>query len=206
VDWNAIHWAEAEAKRLREIADERSDATSIGTVAAARTFLRAHAGATSAFTQAVEQLTTFNVWDLYVVADALDGWCSYVKAGLPLDQPFELRSRLEASTDLMDQVDTLLNESGVHPAAAVMLAGAALEELLRGLVLANGVPVSGKPGINSYAVGLREEDLISKQEKKLVDGWAGYRNEAAHGNFGSITRGDAEVMVQGVNLFVAKHS
>jgi hypothetical protein len=86
------------------------------------------------------------------------------------------------------------------------LAGAALEEVLRGLVLANGVAVSGQRGIDSYAAALRGKDIISKQEKKLVDGWAGYRNEAAHGNFGSITRGDAEVMVQGVNLFVAKYS
>jgi hypothetical protein len=205
VDWNAINWAKGEAQRLRGLGESERDYGTPGTIVAAVTFLRVHAGATSTFSEAAEHADNQS-WGLRTIADALECWCSYVEAGLPLDEPFELRSRVEASTDLMAQVDILLSETGVHPAAAVMLAGAALEELLRGLVLGNGLAVSGHLGINSYASALREKELISKQDKKMVDAWGGLRNEAAHGNFANVTRDQAMVMMDGVNLFVSKYS
>jgi hypothetical protein len=40
----------------------------------------------------------------------------------------------------------------------------------------------------------------------MVDAWGGLRNEAAHGNFANVTRDQAMVMMDGVNLFVSKYS
>ena len=61
------------------------------------------------------------------MAAILSDWADYVESGLALEQPFEIRARLEAATDLMEQVQRLLDDRAVHHAAPVMLAGAALE-------------------------------------------------------------------------------
>jgi hypothetical protein len=106
----------------------------------------------------------------------------------------------------MDQVDRLLQDRRVHPAAPVMLAGAALEEMLRSLVDAAGVKPKGKAGINSYATALREAGVITQQDVKNVTSWAGMRNDAAHGDFGQIELPNARLMAQSINLFMQMYA
>jgi hypothetical protein len=69
------------------------------------------------------------------LAGILEDWATYVEEGLADVVGPDARARLDASTDLMEQVQQLLDDGKVHPAAPIMLAGAALEELLRSLVI-----------------------------------------------------------------------
>jgi hypothetical protein len=114
----------------------------------------------------------------------------------------EARARIEASTDLMEQVQQLLDDRGVHPAAPIMLAGAALEEFLRSLVITHGATVEGRAGLQAYGQALAKAGVLSQQDVKNVIAWAGLRNQAAHGEFEDLARANAVLMAQGVNLFL----
>jgi hypothetical protein len=85
--------------------------------------------------------------------------------GLQNQVPLEALIRIEAATDLMEQVQRFLDDKSVHPAAPIVLAGAALEELLRSM-LNPGQPVDGKPGLNTYATALRKQDRITAADAK----------------------------------------
>lgn len=126
--------------------------------------------------------------------------------GLIEEAPFEVRARLEAATDLMEQVEVLLDLDDVLPAAAVMLAGAALEEALRGLFESEGLELPGRarPSIDSYASALRRIERISKGQKRDIDSCAGLRNAAAHGEFDKVQLPNAQLMAQQVNLLLSQ--
>jgi hypothetical protein len=83
---------------------------------------------------------------------------------------------------MMEQVQGLLKDPGLHPAAAVVLAGAALEMFLRSMQDDSDQSVTGKPGISSYADALNKADLITREEVKSITAWADDRNQAAHGH------------------------
>jgi hypothetical protein len=139
------------------------------------------------------------------VTNSLLGWADFIRAGLA-QIPEEAQTRIAAASDLMEQVETLLQDRRVHPSEPVMLAGAALEELLRSLVDSSGAKPRGKPGINSYTVALREAGALNAQEVKDITSWAGMRNSAAHGQFDQIELPNARLMAQGINLFMQKHT
>jgi hypothetical protein len=205
--------AKAEAERLREIAGNRQYTDNIGYSEDARPLavsaldiLRRHATGTE-FLRSADGLFNTRAGPgseqvLRRMADILDAWVQFVEDGLAALPPFPVRARLEAATDLMEQVQQLLDDQQAHPAAPVVLAGAALEEFLRSRVTATGTAVAGRPGISAYASALRGHGDISAQDMKDVTAWAGQRNEAAHGNFDLLTCERAQIMVDGINLFV----
>jgi hypothetical protein len=49
---------------------------------------------------------------------------------------------------------------------------------------------------------LRKSGYLSAQDIKDVTAWAGQRNEAAHGQFERLTHERAQIMVDGINLFI----
>jgi hypothetical protein len=136
------------------------------------------------------------------LAGLLEDWVKYVEEGLADVVGPDARARLDASTDLMEQVQQLLDDSKVYPAAPIMLAGAALEELLRSLVITHNAKVKGKPGLQAYSEALRTAGVLTPQDVKDVTSWAGVRNEAAHGQFADLSRQRAALMADGVNLFM----
>jgi hypothetical protein len=140
------------------------------------------------------------------VAKILESWADYVDAGLADAQPFEVRARYEAATDLMEQVQGLLDDAQVHPAAPVVLAGAALEEALRALMASCDEQIDGTPSIAKYAAALRKCELLTRQDAKDITAWAGLRNAAAHGTFDDVSRDGARLMVAGVNLFLRQRT
>jgi hypothetical protein len=87
-----------------------------------------------------------------------------------------------------------------------MLAGAALEEMLRSMVDASDAKPKGKPAINSYVPALREADVLNAQEVKDVVSWARMKNNAGHGQFDLIELPNARLMAQGINLVMQKHA
>ncbi len=119
--------------------------------------------------------------------------------------PFDVRARVSAATDLMEQVQRLLDDPGVLAAAPVVLAGAALEKALRGLSIQHTAPVD-RPGLSSYAQAPKKAGVLSAAETKDVIAWAGQRNEAAHGEFGDLSRPRAQIMGDGTNLFLQRRS
>lgn len=140
------------------------------------------------------------------LAQALTGWANYVEAGLADELPLEARIRVGAATDLMEQVQRLLDDPDVHPAAPVMLAGAALEETLRSLHVGCPEPIVGRLGISAYATALQKAGTLSKQDAKDVTAWAGQRNDAAHGDFDKLDPLRAQIMVDGINHFMRTHT
>lgn len=140
------------------------------------------------------------------VAAILDDWARSTRESWAQAQPFEVQARIEAATDLMEQVQLLIADRTVHCAAPIVLAGAALEEFLRSRVIAKALPITGKAGINSYADALQADGDLSKQEKKDITAWAGLRNAAAHGEFEELSRERAHIMVDGINLFLQKRT
>ena len=141
------------------------------------------------------------------LAGILDRYVDACESGLLTDLPYEVRSRVEAATDLMEQVELLLTDPGLHAAAPVVLAGAALEETLRSMWhLIDEPQLSGKPGISAYAAALKAAGVIDRQDVKDITSWAGIRNDAAHGFFDSIDLAHARHMVDGVNLFMQRKS
>lgn len=177
-----------------------------GAVLPAIEFLRLKAGPRSElYLQAAEAARKAHMHTAVKVARwALETWIELVEDGL-VELPVEAQARIAAATDLMEQVETLLADRRVHPAAPVMLAGAALEEMLRSMVDTSGAKIKGKPGINTYASALRALEELTAQETKDITSWAGMRNNAAHGQFDQIELANARLLAQGINLFMQKH-
>ena len=144
---------------------------------------------------------------LVAVAVILEAWADFVDEGFAAATPFEARARREAATDLMEQVQVLLDDPKVHVAAPVVLAGAALEEFLRSMLATTpAAVVVGRPGIQAYAEALRKVEVLSAQDVKDITAWAGQRNAAAHGQFEQLSLDRARLMVDGVNLFMRQHT
>jgi len=216
-------WAAAEAERLRTAAKDRQyNASSGGGWAAAAPlakeaqaeasgaleFLRRLAGDGDLYRAAREGLETKMRAHEYLerLARILDQFVAGRTAGLLKAVPFEVSARVEAATDLMEQVEQLLSDRTVHVAAPIVLAGAALEELLRSMWHQIALPaLNGRPGINSYATALKEAKVLDKQDVKDVTAWAGLRNDAAHGDFAALDLPRARIMADGINLFMQRH-
>lgn len=141
----------------------------------------------------------------YAVSGNLELWAADVDRGLTVLPGMDASSiRSVASTDLMEQVRALVKDATVHPAAPIVLAGAALETALRGAVEEAELTIVGTGSITAYGKVLRSADLISKQEMKDIEQMSGLRNAAAHGDFDAITRAHASLMEQQVNLFLSR--
>ena len=55
--------------------------------------------------------------------------------------------------------------------------------------------------VQAYGEALANS-VLNQQDVKNVIAWAGLRNQAAHGEFEDLTRANAGLMAQGVNLFI----
>ncbi len=209
-DKDAIAWAKSERGRLKELAKDKEQHVSacLPTVE----FLRRQSGPNSAFVALAEQTTIAHgrgrlVGNLSIAIQALEQWIHFQESGGAGQAPFEVRARYEAATDLMEQVQLLLDDRKVHPAAPIVLAGAALEEFLRSLVeLHPEAHLKGKRGIENYSSALRGADILSTQDGKDATQMAGLRNDAAHGvDLDRLTVQQAALMAQQVNLFIRQH-
>jgi hypothetical protein len=99
-------------------------------------FLRRYAGPSSLFAQQATKLIEepYVAWRWpHAMADLLDDWAAFYESGMEAQAPFEVQARMEAASDLMEQVQSFLDVLQGASRRPVVLAGAALEELLRGL-------------------------------------------------------------------------
>jgi hypothetical protein len=108
------------------------------------------------------------------------------------------------STDVMSQVRRLLEDRAAHPAAAIVLCGAALEIALRAVVQARSLTPPQRPTLNTLTGALRQADLITVQDVKDLEQCAGLRNAAAHGDFDSLSHERAGLMEQQTNILLRR--
>lgn len=139
------------------------------------------------------------------IADILREWAHQVVGGTYVPRLVEAQgARVIASTDLMDQVRVLVDDKSIHPAAPIVLAGAALEVALRSATEELGLELTERPSITAYARLLRSEAVLSAQDVKDVEQMAGVRNTAAHGEFDALSRERSGLLEQQVNLFLRR--
>jgi hypothetical protein len=198
-----IQWARAEAAALRDSVKPRECSPAVD-------FLQRNGGET--FASKAQYFATDELNDMRMGAstlgtrrrlgDLLEAWATYAEAGMVDALPLEALIRVEAATDLMEQVQHLLDSKETHVAAPIVLAGAALEEFLRSMMVGCSETITGAPSLSKYAAALRKCRKLTAQDEKNITSWAGTRNKAAHGEFDDLTDGEARIMVAGINLFM----
>jgi len=196
-------------KQAERIIQSGKDENASGTLAEAREFLRVYGGEKSAFYKELNEVnhTWSNDYIMKFVRSTVRGFIRFVENGLLEGISIERKAQIDVVSDFLDQANTLLDATEVHPAAPAVVIGAALEEFLRNWVEEGSLSLQGKkPSIDSYAKTLREADKISKQDQKDITSWAGLRNHAAHGEWDEVSdKNRVRLMLEGVNLFMRKY-
>jgi hypothetical protein len=112
------------------------------------------------------------------------------------------------------QAEQLLNEG--HPGKfdhvpAAVLSGAVLEKGLRTLCGKQQPPVAildskdNPKTLNRLVDDLKKAAAFSELKATQLRSWAAIRNKAAHGEFDASTRSDVELMVPGIQNFLADY-
>lgn len=125
-----------------------------------------------------------------------------------------LQIESEIAADYMGQAEQLLAEGATgkynHVPAAV-LSGAVLEKALRTLCDKQNPPLStinakGSPlTLNPLIDQLTKASALNGSKAKELKSWADIRNKAAHGEFDQFTRSDVELMIKGIENFLADY-
>ena len=117
-------------------------------------------------------------------------------------QLFDVRRLVEADVfeGFLEQSEHLL-EAGYHQAAAVM-AGGVLEDGLRRLFDARGIPLPRQPKLDAMNADLAKAGAFSKLVQKRITTFADLRNKAAHGQWDQFASEDVREMVAGVRRLV----
>ena len=107
--------------------------------------------------------------------------------------------------DFLEMAKQLL-ESGYKDAAAV-ICGSTLESHLRELCKKFGIAteVNGRPKkADKMNSELAKATAYSALDQKSVTAWLGLRNKAAHGEYGEYDENQVDVLISGVEHFVAR--
>ena len=166
----------------------------------------------------IHRKTLEGFWQADVSKAAVEGMTSIMR-GLRDDFAQGILGNLarqveaEIAGDYMGQAEQLLQEGTRgkfdHVPAAV-LAGAVMEKTLRLLCEKQNPPISvfkpnGEPKtMNPMIDDLKIAGLFVETKAKQLRGWAGIRNDAAHGDFDKFTRADVELMLKGIENFLAE--
>ena len=117
-----------------------------------------------------------------------------------------IRQEVEAVvvSEILSQARKLLNSRGIHPAAAVIVACAGIEEFLRNWCEQKAINIPKKQrSLSKYAQELRSAGEFSLPVERRIQSWADYRNNAAHGSkWDSISKQIAEKLVGEIEDFI----
>ena len=118
---------------------------------------------------------------------------------------FDLRALIAAELlgDFIDQAEALFEQGYVHAAAS--LTGAVLEDTLRKLCKAKGMPVPEKTNIDRLNTDLAKAGVYDKLIQKRITALADVRNNADHGHFEKYTPEDVQDMIKWVKRFSADY-
>jgi site-specific recombinase XerC len=106
---------------------------------------------------------------------------------------------------LLELSKLLLDEPGAEAAASVILTAAGLEYYMKQLLTAAGLTPGPATTMTTTASALRSAGVISKQERKTIEPWAGLRNSAVHGDFTDVSHLEARHFNEGFEAFVQRH-
>jgi hypothetical protein len=106
-------------------------------------------------------------------------------------------------SDFLEMAEYFLDEGYKDPAAVI--AGGVLEEHLRKLCGKHGGTIAAKPKLDTMNADLAKASAYNKNDQKQVTAWAGLRNDAAHGNYGSYGDGEIKLMVAGIRDFISRN-
>lgn len=135
----------------------------------------------------------------------LKGVQSDVRTGM-LD---DVRSLLQAEifADFLEMAEYLLKEGYKDPAAVLL--GAVLEDALRKIADARGIPATGANGrpltIDPLNSSLAKAGEYNALVQKQITSWANLRNSAAHGRFGEYDSDQVHQMQLFVQKFCSDH-
>jgi len=171
-------------------------------------FLRQFAGPNSSFFHVAASASGGSSHYATMLTASLENYRDYVNAGLVAAISPARQVQLDVVSDFLQQAHDLLSSKAVHPAAAIVLIGATLEEFLRTWVESAGISLGQKKAsIDAYGQVLLAANTITKQDMKDIVAWSGLRNHAAHGEWNEVSdRRRASIMLDGVNLFLRKYS
>jgi hypothetical protein len=117
--------------------------------------------------------------------------------------------RAETVSEVLDLADVLLG--GKHVIAAAVLAGGALETHLRHLCMRSGLTWAGDGSIAKYDQAIAQArnagtvTAYPATDSKLIGGWGGLRNEAAHDpTHFTRTVDEVRLMNEGIRQFIAR--
>jgi hypothetical protein len=196
-------------KNIDRLISVSSDNPSSG-LAQSVEFIKNYIGKDNSFLKTLERLNPFaNYTTLRVeVGSILRGLKSYVENDLMRKISIEREIQIETVSDYLEQAESLLNDKGVHPAAAAVLIGASLEEFLRNWLEDLEFDIATiKNSLDAYSQELKKLEKINKQDLKDIISWGGTRNDAAHGHWQNVEdRQRIKLMLEGVNLFIRKYS
>ncbi|GGF06390.1 hypothetical protein [Flavobacterium limi] len=173
-------------------------------------FIKNYIGKDNSFLKTLERLNPFASFTTLrpEVNDILRGLRSYVENDLIRKISVEREIQIETVSGYLEQAASLLNDKGVHPAAAAVVIGASLEEFLRNWLEDLQFDISTiKNSLDAYSQELKKLEKINKQDLKDIISWGGTRNDAAHGHWQNVEdRQRIRLMLEGVNLFIRKYS
>lgn len=208
-----MHWVkhEAASRGYWEANDDYGLSAIAATATQALEFFRVYAGPDSFWTLQAESVYRSNgerqsrETGAHMVSELLRAWTDQVEQGMIEIVGERVRGEVSgARIDLMEQVRQFMLDPSVHPAAPIMLCGAALEIALRAVAQASNITVEDRPGMTTLIVALRRAELITKQEVKELEVCVGVRNLAAHGSFEELTPERAGLMEQQTTILLGR--
>ena len=120
-----------------------------------------------------------------------------------------LRQEIEAIvvSEIVTQSRKLLKTKGIHPAAAVIVACAGIEEFLRSWCEIKGINIPEKQrSLSRFAKELRANNEIILPIERRIQSWADFRNNAAHGSkWDAITKLTAERIISEIEDFILEN-
>jgi hypothetical protein len=108
-------------------------------------------------------------------------------------------------SDLVEMAEHLLGKGYKDPAAVI--GGGVLEEHLRLLCHKHGIPtqVSAKPKkADTMNADIHKAGVYDLNQQKIITGWLGVRNSAAHGKYGEYTNEQVGPYLSGIREFIAR--
>ena len=115
-------------------------------------------------------------------------------------------------SDFLEMAEYLMSEGHGYKDAAAVLTGGVLEEHLRKLCQRHGIPTEtaterggAKPKkAESMNAELANADVYNKSQQKIVTGWLGIRNHAAHAEYREYTMEQVASLIAGIRDFVTR--
>lgn len=119
-------------------------------------------------------------------------------------QAVQEAGQLDAA-ELLSQAKVLCGDRNITPIAPIVIAGAALEMVLRRMCEGADCIPTGKGSIDTYATALYRRKLVSKEDLGQVQASGKLRNAAAHGTeSASVNMRAASIMIESVLLFISE--